>query len=236
VCYGFSAMDENSLMLSGACDIYSGTRSLNPSVSSKDEAYYTPNTQIDKTEEYNEMVFKREQNGKTKQPDYIVVFKYGDEIRNLDEAIKASKDFGELPIVVVDIEECAKSEKNKVENMIDEYKEDNDPEKLLEIKQKVRNNSVLSESRKIVKKRDGKVDTFLKEIEQKDIDIDISKSEKKTQKAIDESEYAKSYSKVSEPEKQAATRKILQISKEIHNIMNKEVKSEDESRWNRREW
>jgi len=219
ICYGFSEMDENSLMLSGSCDICSGTCSLNPSVSSKDEAYYTPNTQIDKTEEYNEMVFRREQNGERKQPDYIVVFKHRDEIANLEESVKASKDFGGLPIVVVDIEECARSEKDKIEKMIEEYEENGVPERLLEIKQKVRNNCVLGKCARIIRKRDGKIDTFLKQIEEKDSHDVIPEVEHKKQ--IGEDEYAKSYERVGEEEKLQSVRKIVQISKEIQNIMNK---------------
>lgn len=59
------------------------------------------------------MDFRRIQEGKKKQPDYIVVFRKHGKIPNIDKAEKASKDFEGLPIVVIDVDECLASERKK---------------------------------------------------------------------------------------------------------------------------
>ena len=48
------------------------------------------------------MDFRRIQGGEKKQPSYIVVFKQNGIIDKLENAKKASKDWGGLPIVVID--------------------------------------------------------------------------------------------------------------------------------------
>lgn len=91
------------------------------------------------------MDFRRFQDGERKQPDYVVVFKTEDE-KAYEEALakskEASKDFGELPIVVVDVNKCLESEQKKVEELTDEYNKTKQKDLLRQIYQKVRNNRV----------------------------------------------------------------------------------------------
>lgn len=98
---------------------------------------------VNATVNYNELDFARQQNGGKKQPDYIIVFKKNGQISNLDEAKKAQLDWeGKLPIVVVDVDRCLESEKAKVEEMKQKYKENPTKELAKQIYQKVRNNRV----------------------------------------------------------------------------------------------
>lgn len=165
LCYGFSEMSDDALMLSGNSDIYSSGVAFE-STSERDEAYYTPNSQIDKTNYYNEMCFRRFQCGKKKQPDYIVVFRNEGQIPNIDEARKASIQFKSderfpngLPIVVVDVDKCLEEERRKVEKMIKDFNHDPTIEKAKRIKQKIRNNKV-SERKKRTKKSEKFGDEF----------------------------------------------------------------------------
>ena len=86
VLYGFSNMAQDSLVLSGANDIYSTGASIT-SKAEINETYYGPDNQINNTplskHKYNEMDFKRIQNGRKKQPDYILVFKKDGIIENI---------------------------------------------------------------------------------------------------------------------------------------------------------
>lgn len=135
-------MSSEGLMLSGARDLgSSGAEDGFVSTAGGGEAYYSPETQINKTNKYNEMDWARIQNGERKQPDYIVVFRKNGKIPNMKEAQKASKDWGELPIVIVDKDKCLETEKQKVNNMMERY---HNGEKHLagEIWQKIRNNRV----------------------------------------------------------------------------------------------
>ena len=109
VCYGFTKMSEDALVLSGTHDIGSSGISNFVSNSYGAEKYYSPDTQIEKTDLYNEMDFRRVQNGKRKQPNYIVAFKRNGNIDNLEMVIKATKDWGgNIPIVIIDVDECEK--------------------------------------------------------------------------------------------------------------------------------
>lgn len=142
ICYGFDEMEEDSLVLSGANDVWSTGAESFVSRASCNETYYTPDEQINNTTRYNEMDFRRIQNGQKKQPSYIVVFKRNGEIPNLENAKRAQKDWGGLPIVVVDVDVCLESEKCKVDSMIQQYRESKDPELAKEIYNKIRNNRV----------------------------------------------------------------------------------------------
>lgn len=114
LCYGFSEMKEDALMLSGNRDIVS-TREGFVSKAQEDERYYTPDTQINKTTHYNEMDFRRIQGGEKKQPDYIVAFKQNGKIDNIDKILQGVNDWeGKLPIVIVDIDKCLESERGKL--------------------------------------------------------------------------------------------------------------------------
>lgn len=104
------------------------------------EKYYSPDNQINNTQGYNEMDYYRIQNGQRKQPDYIVVFRRNGKIENLDLAEKASKDWGEMPIVVIDVNKCLESEKMKTEELLKIYKKEKNPEIARELYYKIINN------------------------------------------------------------------------------------------------
>ena len=144
ICYGFSSMKEDALMLSSNADIGSSAEGF-VSTSVGAEAYYAPNGQIDHTEIYNEMDFRRIQDGKKKQPDYILVFRKNGEITKIEEARKAARQWGEnppMPIVIVDIDKCLSEERKKVDEMLEQYHENGSIELAKQIHQKVRNNRV----------------------------------------------------------------------------------------------
>ena len=56
-----------------------------------EQKYYSPDEQINHTQKYNEVNFKRIQGEDKKQPDYILVFKESGKFLNLEEAKKGSK-------------------------------------------------------------------------------------------------------------------------------------------------
>jgi len=145
-CYGFGQMKEDSLMLSGPANLRSSATKHTMVViarATKNEVYYSPNEQINKTGRFNEMCFRRTQGGEKKQPDYIIAFKRKGVIDNIEKIIKASQDWGgKLPIVIIDVDECLRAEMAKVSEMLKEYEISKDPEKAREIIQKVRNNRV----------------------------------------------------------------------------------------------
>lgn len=139
ICYGFSEMESYSLTESNCHDIGSNaTGFISSSTGSK---YYSPDNQINNTESYNEMDYSRFQKGKRKQPDYIIVFKENGRIQNLEEAKKASKDWGGMPIVVVDKDRCLEAEKSRLDNLLDKYIA-GDKTLAREIYYKIRNNRV----------------------------------------------------------------------------------------------
>lgn len=141
ICYGFNDMQEDSLMLAGNIDIASYTNANTiVSKSYRKEKYYAPNDLINNTKRHNELCYRRIQKGEKKQPDYIIVFRRDGIIKNMENAKKASKDFGNLPIVIIDVDKCLESEKIKVEQMYKEYNKTFNHDLLEQIKQKIRNN------------------------------------------------------------------------------------------------
>ncbi len=147
--YGFSSMKDDALMLSGSQDLCStGEAFVSKSTRRRDvERYYDPAKQINETNYYNEMDFRRIQEGEKKQPDYIVAFKVEDRIKNLDKIKQAYEDWeGKVPIVLVDIDECIQEETDKVHDMIKKYEQIKDINEKTrmgkEIIQKVKNNQV----------------------------------------------------------------------------------------------
>lgn len=146
LCYGFSEMDADSLMLSGHMDIFS-SRNTFVSEAKHDEEYLSPDEQINNTSSYNEMDYRRMQNGKKKLPDYIVVFRANGEIPNMETAQKASKQFEEatgkaLPIVIVDEDKCRKTERDIVNEMIQQCTSNRSVKLAESILQKIKNNGV----------------------------------------------------------------------------------------------
>ena len=150
LCYGFSNMKEDSLILSGSCDIYSSNTGF-VSYAKHGERYLPPDQQINETKRYNEMDFKRIQGGEKRQPDYIVVFRKDGEISNIDKAQMASEQFGEstgkkLPIVIIDEDKCLETESRLVGDMIEDFNDSPSREKAKLICQKIRNNRVSNPS------------------------------------------------------------------------------------------
>ena len=110
LCYGFINMCDDALVLAGTSDIGASTKSSFLVQSHGNEKYYSPDILVEKTDMYNEIDFRRIQNGKKKQPDYIVALKKNGRIDNLDKILKAAKDWdNRLPIVIVDVDECQKA-------------------------------------------------------------------------------------------------------------------------------
>lgn len=147
VLYGFSSMGANSLALSGAGDIYSRGTSL-VSKSENSEKYYGPEKQLYKSAQhnkfkYNEMDFKRIQDGVKKSPDYILVFRKDGIINNIEEAKKASADWDNLPIVVIDVNKVLDSEKEKLVKLINEFYSNPTKEQYENIIIKITNNRVI---------------------------------------------------------------------------------------------
>lgn len=92
---------------------------------------------------YNELNYKRFNNGERQQPSYIVVFRINGEIDKtiLTEAKKAQEQWdNKLPIVVVDVNKCIEAERQKVEKMRKEYEQTKSPILAREIYHKIKNN------------------------------------------------------------------------------------------------
>lgn len=138
LCYGFAEMLDDALMEAGPTDIASAPEGFTSGAAGK--MFLSPDTMIDKSCPYNELSYRRTQNGKRLQPSYIVVFKYEGVIENLENAKQAQKDWGGLPIVVIDVEECLKSERAKVDVMIEEYEANPSVELAKKIRSKINNN------------------------------------------------------------------------------------------------
>ncbi len=148
VAYGFSSMSDEALMLSGSSDIAStGEAFVSEAHRKEKEVYNDTDTQINETTFYNEMDYRRIQNGEKKQPDYIIAFKIEGKIENLEDIKQAYNDWeGKIPIVVVDVDKCIKEEERKTEELIEKFDRATDEiektELAREITQKVRNNQV----------------------------------------------------------------------------------------------
>ncbi|MBR3134467.1 MAG: hypothetical protein IKG56_03305 [Clostridia bacterium] len=168
ICYGFSEMKEDALMLSGSQDISSSFEDF-VSEAGHHERYFTPDEQIARTESYNEMDLRRIQGGEKLQPSYIVVFRKGGVIANMDEALKAQKQWGGLPIVIVDVDACLEEERRKVDEMLEQYDEHPSEELAKQIVQKVRNNRVTSnEFCKDIRERIDELREVAKSADEKD--------------------------------------------------------------------
>lgn len=71
---------------------------------------------------YNEIDIKREINGKKQIPNYIIAFKVNGKINNMEEAIKAAKDWDkEIPIVVIDVDKSLKKGIESINKAAKEY-------------------------------------------------------------------------------------------------------------------
>lgn len=144
VCYGFSNLKDDALMLSGARDLCSSDTGFE-SKAMRNEKYFCPDEEINRTEFHNELDIRRMDGERKKQPDYIVVFRSDGEIQNIDNALKAQEEWENLPIVIVDKDKCLESEKQKVDQMLEEYKTNPSEELKKNIYQKLRNNRQTSD-------------------------------------------------------------------------------------------
>lgn len=139
-------------MLSGCGDIASSgadfvSTAAGKFIARRPEEYYSPDEQLNQTERYNEMDFRRFQGGEKKQPDYIVVFRKDGKIPNMETAQKASRDFEKvtgkaLPIVIVDEDKCRETEESIVTDMMQQFSTEPSEELAKSILQKIRNNGV----------------------------------------------------------------------------------------------
>lgn len=205
ICYGFDDMADDSLLLSGASDIYSSGAEAFVSKASHAERYYSPDEQINNTTGYNEMDYRRIQDGKKKQPSYIVVFRKNGEIPNLENAKKAQKDWGGLPIVVVDVDACLESEKQKVYSMIEQYKETKDTKLAKEIYNKLRNNRVTE-------------NTFCSEIDIRQFEIDENEKEEELEQEVTQKDLEENDSMVSLQEREIQGSRMKKMFEKIHKI------------------
>ncbi len=155
LCYGFSNMSPESLILSSVDDMGSDmSNGLVEEVAYNNVKFYSPNHQIDAVYDegiygFNEMVYNRIQNGSKKQPDYVIAFMRQGKIPNIDiikRAVEQYKEKGiELPIVIIDEDRCIESEKAKINDMIQTFSENPSPELFMKIKQKIKNNTVANQ-------------------------------------------------------------------------------------------
>lgn len=213
ICYGFSAMKDDALVLSSHVDIGSSAEGFISS-SALEETYFTPDNQINHTEIYNEMDFRRIQGGEKKQPDYILVFRKNGKISNMEEAQKASKQWGGMPIVIVDVDKCLSAERKKVEEMINKYYETNSIEIAIELLQKVKNNRVTDLS--FCDDLNSEIGMIREEIKYLKRNSYEPKEEKKQTVGIESLE--ENYENVSEEERKKVSIKIRKLYREIQEI------------------
>lgn len=159
------------------------------------------------------MDFNRIQDGIKKQPDYIIVFKKDGVIQKLEEARKASKDWDDMPIVVIDVEKCLESERKKVEDMLGSYKWEWDKLKAKEIRQKVRNNRVTSSE------FCNDLQNELNELYYEDEVISIIDSEKENLVDVRIEDLEQNYKEISADERKKEVSKIKNIRNKIREVM-----------------
>ncbi len=155
LCYGFSNMEKDSLILSSIDDMGSNTSNgMVEETGYSNVRFYTPNNQIDRVYDesfynFNEMVYNRIQNGAKKQPDYIVAFKRDGTIKNIEKIKMAVEQYRargiEIPVVIVDESKCIECEKSKIKEMIKSFEANPNPKLFTQIQQKVKNNSVANQ-------------------------------------------------------------------------------------------
>lgn len=217
-------MEDDSLALSGASDIYSsGSQNGFVSNAMRNEKYYSPENQINNTTKYNEMDFYRFQKGERKQPDYIVVFREDGKIPNMEEAKKAQNQWGKLPIVIIDKDKCLEGERQKVEEMITRYEAG---EKSLagEIYQKIRNNRVTKntfcEDIDIEKLKKQEEFEIQKENLEKQDEENLEIQNKNDELEINEEDLKENYKLITPKERREEISKIRRINTRVQQIVN----------------
>ena len=151
-CYGFKKMNPDALLSSSPTDAVSPMSHDTIDTFMFDQGgncfFCTPNTQINLTGyPYNEMDYYFIQNGKKIQPDYIIAFKRNGKIDKLESILKGVDDWKSeenpygLPIVVVDVDACLKSERDKLNVLMERYVSGRKTPQLAQaILQKIHNN------------------------------------------------------------------------------------------------
>lgn len=210
LCYGFSDMKEDALMLSGPKDISSAYGEFAGFAYGDNERYYTPDTHINKTDNYNEMDFRRIQGGVKKQPDYIVAFKRKGKISNNDIIMRAFREWeGKLPIVIIDIDRCLKKECQEVYEMLDAYEETQSLDIAKDILQKVKNNRCT----------DSEFCTDIQE-ELDDIEWELSNQEQSLKiSKVGLQDLQENYSRVSATERQDMMSTMANIHRKIEEVV-----------------
>ena len=186
VCFGFSQVTEDSLLLSSYQDIGSSGDKM-ASTSELIEHYCNPEHQIELVEKgggkckcrRNEMDIRRNVNGHRIQPDYIVAFRTNGRINNIAKIRQAQKDFKQkgidLPIIIVDRDKCLEAEKHEIEEMKKEYNQNPSEELRRRINTKIKTNNYTLE--------------YIRDAECEKIDFDIgseiSRPEEKHEGNID---------------------------------------------------
>lgn len=211
--YGFKYMEDNSLFLSGKEDIGARipkTATLKYRLLNIGQEYLSPNTMINETEHYNEMDYKRIQNGVRKQPDYILVFRENGRIEHLNEVIQCAKDWKrKLPIVIVDIDKCLQSERQKVHEMLNQYHISPSKNLAKQIMQKVRNNRVTNPE-------------FCIDLQELETIEKLDEPENNTkERTIEFEELAENYGTVTALEREKITTEMRQLHNQIQKIIDK---------------
>lgn len=225
VCYGFSKMENDSLLLAGSHNLGSATNQEELVIDKSYVDYQRPEYLKNSTIEHNEMVFKREQNGKRKQPDYLLLFKHDGKIPNMESTLKAVDDFKkagiDLPIVVVDVERCIESEKLKVENLLKEAEEKNNPQLLEKAEQKLQCNS------KTMYIRNSNIFSgYYKKISSLYNQIFVNNPKSKNK--VKEETYHEAYEQTEPEERREEVSKIVQLQRKIMAIIKGKEVNENE--------
>lgn len=115
------------------------------------QRFCSPEKQINETGEfhcYNEMDYLYVQSGKKIKPDYIIAFRKNGEIANIKFIKQAATDWGgELPIVIIDVNECLKEQKRQIDELLNLYNLQKTPELAQKIIQKIKNNRKSTKNR-----------------------------------------------------------------------------------------
>ena len=245
VVYGFNKYDKGSLRLSGKNDIYSISTEFIPTAERKIE-FLSENTQINESENYNEMVFSRyNQDGTRKQPDYVVFIKNTKAIgleANIQKEIwenskKAASEFG-IPIVIVDREKCIESEKSKISEMIGEYAKNPNEDLMQSIMQKFSNNrngmhEDFSDSTWEKLWRDKGFEEIPELLSREQIiKNNIQKQKNNSRKTITMQEIEENYEEISQEEKEQGMTELRKRAKMImqEKQKNEEVEKDNEER------
>ena len=218
ICYGFSQMKEDALMLSGTGDIWSSAKTFE-STALHNERYFTPNVQIDNTSGYNEMDFRRIQGGVKLQPNYIIVFRRNGQIENMEEAQKASEQWAGMPIVIVDVDKCLEAERAEVDTKLAQYRKNPTPELAREITQKVRNNR--QTDRGFCQDLETELEEIKAKVESKEAEAKeeyIKNQEEPKEESVNEEQLIENYKSVIANEREQGVRKIREIYMKIQEI------------------